>query len=30
MATAMFAAGLVAAGQAAAQEKLIVWWQKGL
>ena len=29
LATAMFAAGLVAAGQAAAQEKLTVWWQKG-
>ena len=28
-ATAVFAAGLVAAGQAAAQEKLTVWWQKG-
>jgi multiple sugar transport system substrate-binding protein len=29
LATAMFAAGLVAAGQVAAQEKLIVWWEKG-
>ena len=28
-ATVVFAAGLVAAGQAAAQEKLTVWWQKG-
>jgi multiple sugar transport system substrate-binding protein len=29
LATAMVAAGLVAAGQAAAQEKLTVWWVKG-
>ena len=29
LATAMFAAGLVTAGQVAAQEKLIVWWEKG-
>src|SRR5687768_6947338 len=29
LATAMFAAGLVTAGQAAAQEKLTVWWVKG-
>jgi multiple sugar transport system substrate-binding protein len=29
LATAMFAAGLVTAGQAAAQEKLTVWWGKG-
>jgi multiple sugar transport system substrate-binding protein len=29
LATAMFAAGLVTAGQAAAQERLTVWWQKG-
>jgi len=27
--TAMVAAGLLAAGQAAAQEKLTVWWEKG-
>lgn len=29
LATAMFAAGLVTAGQVAAQEKLNVWWVKG-
>jgi len=29
LATAMFAAGLVTAGQVAAQEKLVVWWEKG-
>jgi multiple sugar transport system substrate-binding protein len=29
LATAMVAAGLVVAGQAAAQEKLTVWWVKG-
>ena len=29
LATAMFAAGLLTAGQAAAQEKLTVWWVKG-
>src|SRR6195952_3409614 len=29
LATAMFAAGLVTAGQAAAQEKLTIWWVKG-
>ena len=28
-AAAMVAAGLVTAGQAAAQEKLVVWWEKG-
>jgi multiple sugar transport system substrate-binding protein len=29
LAAAMVAAGLLGAGQAAAQEKLVVWWQKG-
>ncbi len=29
LATAMFAAGLITAGQVAAQEKLNVWWVKG-
>ena len=29
LATAMFAAGLVTAGQVAAQEKLTIWWVKG-
>ncbi|MEO6017487.1 MAG: ABC transporter substrate-binding protein, partial [Polaromonas sp.] len=29
LATAMFAAGLIAAGHASAQEKLTVWWVKG-
>src|SRR5688500_2720590 len=29
LASAMVAAGLLAAGPAAAQEKLTVWWQKG-
>lgn len=29
LAAAMVAAGLLSAGQAAAQEKLVVWWQKG-
>ncbi|MCZ8256786.1 MAG: carbohydrate ABC transporter substrate-binding protein, partial [Polaromonas sp.] len=29
LAAAMVAAGLIATGQAAAQEKLTVWWVKG-